>query len=118
MFRILLWLLVLGATVPASPWSAAYPRHIPLDSVWVVNEEHRAIDGAVYEARLRGQGREVLVGSSRAEGQIPADAVVDLPGLHCTLPADVAPGAYELVLTLKQGEKVLSENSYPLRVVE
>jgi hypothetical protein len=47
-----------------------------------------------------------------------ADSVADLPALRCTLPQDVVPGAYEIVLTLKEGEKVLSENAYPVTVVE
>jgi beta-mannosidase len=87
-------------------------------SVWVVNDEHRSLEGVTYEARLRGQGKEVSVGKHEAPVVLPADAVVDLPDLYCTMPNDVAPGAYELLLTLKQGEKVLSENAYPVTVVE
>jgi hypothetical protein len=34
------------------------------------------------------------------------------------LPAEVAPGAYDLVLLLKEGEQVLSENIYSVSVVE
>jgi beta-mannosidase len=86
--------------------------------VWVVNDEHRAIKGATYEARLRGQGKSVLLASGRATGDMAADSVADLPALRCTLPQDVVPGAYEIVLTVKEGEKVLSENAYPVTVVK
>jgi beta-mannosidase len=86
--------------------------------VWVVNDEHRAFEAVSYEARLRGQGREVPVGSGKTNAAIPPDAVTDLPDLYCTLPNDVAPGAYELVLVLKQGEKILSANVYRVTVVE
>jgi len=46
---------------------------------------------------------------------IPADGVVELPKLYCTLPAEVSPGGYQLVLTLKQGAKTLSEILIPSR---
>ena len=116
--------MLIGADLGKTVWSKG--KNLPEGAagagisvrLWVVNDEHRAIDGVACEVRLRGQGRDVLVGSSRVKVQIPADAVMDLPGLSCTLPAEVAPGAYELVLTLKQGEKVLSENSYSIAVVE
>jgi len=41
-----------------------------------------------------------------------------LPSLNCAPPADLQPGSYQLVLTLKQGDQVLSENTYPVTVVE
>lgn len=86
--------------------------------VWVVNDEHRILEGLTYEARLRGQGNEVRVATGKAQASVAADAVANLPGLWCHPPADLAPGDYELVLTLKQGERTLSENSYPVTVVE
>jgi hypothetical protein len=124
-------------------WSKGKNREAPVGlglalKVWVVNDEHRSIDGATYEARLRRQGTDmpgggpngvrpagtptqgsdVLVGSSKEPVSIAADTVQDLPELYCTLPDDTTPGAYELVLLLKQGDRLLSENVYPISVVE
>jgi beta-mannosidase len=112
--------------------------------IWVVNDEHHSIEGATFEARLRrrgaealgvgpigvrpagtaAQGSDVVVGCSlpaqagKEPVSIAADTVQDLPELYCTLPDDVAPGGYELVLLLKQGDRVISENLYPISVVE
>ena len=60
----------------------------------------------------------MLLASGKAKEAIPSDAVVQLPTFDSTLLNDISPGSYELVLTLKQGDKVLSENSYPVSVVE
>ena len=87
-------------------------------SVWVVNDEHRALEGVTYEARLRGQGRDAPLASHDSPVTLAADGVMDLPDLWCQPPAELPPGAYELLLRLKQGETVLSENAYPVSVVE
>jgi beta-mannosidase len=106
-----------------SVWSKGKSREAPVGlglalNVWVVNDEHHGIEGANYEVRLRGQGREVLVGSRKEPVGIAPDAVANLPSLYCTLPSAVAPGAYELVLVLKQGDRILSENVYAMSVAE
>jgi hypothetical protein len=84
----------------------------------VVNDEQRAIEGATCEAYLRAQGKDVRVGGRKEIATIPADSVADVGWLEFTVPAELAAGAYDLVLVLKQGERVLSENSYPVTVVE
>jgi hypothetical protein len=43
---------------------------------------------------------------------------MDFSWLGFHLPSDLAPGTYELVLTLKEGDRLLSENTYPVTVVE
>ncbi len=86
--------------------------------VWVVNDEHRTLEGLTYDARLKGHDREALVGSHGSPVSVASDQVADLPDLSCQPPADFAPGEYQLVLTLKQGDRVLSENTYPVTVVE
>jgi beta-mannosidase len=86
--------------------------------VWVVNDEHQAIEGVTYEARLRGHGREASVASHSTPIALPADGVANLPGLSCKPPAGFSPGDYDLVLILKQGDRVLSENTYPVTLVE
>jgi len=58
------------------------------------------------------------VGASKKIETISADSVAEVAWLEFPIPTQVAPGAYELVLLLKQGEQVLSENSYPVTVVE
>jgi len=112
-------------------WSKGKSREAPVGlglalKVWVVNDEHRTIEGATYEAWLRGvgpngvrpQGPGVPIGKMKEQVSIAADSVVSLPTLYCTLPSDLAPGAYELVLVLKEGDRVTSENVYPVTVVE
>ena len=115
--------LLVGADLDTTVWSKG--KNLPVDvaggasaSVWVVNDEHRTIEGVVCEARLRGEGKDVPVGASKKIETIPADSVADVAWLEFPIPTQVAPGAYELVLLLKQGEQVLSENSYPVTVVE
>jgi len=116
--------VLIGADLGTTVWGKG--KNLPEDAVgtgaaarlWVVNDEHREIHGAICEARLRGQGGEVAVGTTKPENAIPADSVTDFSWLGFNLPADLAPGGYELVLTLKEGDRVLSENSYPVTVVE
>jgi beta-mannosidase len=117
--------VLIEAELPRSVWSkgkdpqrlAEVGSGIPLD-LWVVNDEHRELAGAAYEVRLRGQEKDFTLGSGKPKEAIPSDGVAHLPKLYCTLPADIAPGAYQLVLTLTQDSKVLSENTYSIAVVE
>ena len=125
--------VLVGADLSKTVWSKG--KNIPKDaavfggaSVWVVNDEHRTIEGVTCEARLRGQGKDVPVGGSspvasflggfKSMATLPADSVIELGWLGFDMPADLAPGAYELVLILKQGDRSLSENTYPVTVVE
>jgi len=121
--------VLIAADLDKTEWSKGKSGEAPVGlglalKLWVVNDEHHSIEGATFEARLRRQGVDVLVGSSlpaepgKEPLSIAADAVQDLPELYCTLPPDAAPGAYELVLLLKQGDRVVSENVYPMSVVE
>jgi len=90
---------------------------IPLD-LWVINDEHRALENVTYEVHLRGQGKDFALASEKAKEAIPSDGVLQLPKLYSTLPTETAPGGYQLVLTLKQDAKVLGENVYSVVVVE
>jgi hypothetical protein len=85
--------------------------------LWVVNDRHESIKAATYEARLRGNGQDLLVGKAEEPADLPADDVAELKNLYCTLPTQVEPGKYELALLLKTGDQVISENSYPVTVV-
>jgi hypothetical protein len=86
--------------------------------LWVVNDEHHPLEGTSYEIGLRRKGVDISLARGDVKETIPADGVAQLPKLYCTVPKDSAPGAYELVLTLKQGDKMLSENTYPAAIVE
>jgi hypothetical protein len=86
--------------------------------VWIVNDEHQALDGLLCEAYLRASGKEVLVARRDRLASVPEDSVADVGWLGFKLPPAVAPGGYELVLLLKQGDRTLSENTYPVTVVE
>ncbi|MBZ5562155.1 MAG: beta-galactosidase [Acidobacteriia bacterium] len=86
--------------------------------VWVVNDEHHGFEGLTYEASLKGHGREISAGRHDSPVTVAADQVTGLPELSCNPPAGLAPGEYELVLTLRQGNRVVSENTYPVTVVE
>jgi beta-mannosidase len=117
--------VLIEADLDRAVWSRGKdPQHlaevglsVPL-GLWVINDEHQALAGAAYEVHLRGQGKDFALGSEALKEAIPADGVVELPKLYCTLPAEVSPGGYQLVLTLKQGAKTLSENTYSIAVVE
>ena len=116
--------VLVGADLEKTVWSKG--KNLPADvaggeasaSLWVVNDEHRALEGVICEAWLRGNGQDALVGSRNELAVIPADSVAEIGWLGFKLPTDIAPGPYELVLRLKQGEHVLSENTYALTVVE
>ncbi|MEJ2008919.1 MAG: glycoside hydrolase family 2 TIM barrel-domain containing protein, partial [Acidobacteriota bacterium] len=85
---------------------------------WVVNDRLEDVEGVTCEARLRGQGQEQMVGKSAAPVKLDADSVADLAGLWCTVPGGLKNGPYELVLTLKQGNRTISENHYEVTVVD
>jgi beta-mannosidase len=116
--------VLIGADLAKTTWGKG--KNLPEDAagagasarLWVVNDEHREIQGAICEARLRGQGRDVAVGTAKPKDAIPADSVMDFSRLAIHLPSDLPPGDYELVLTLKEGERILSENSYPVTLAE
>ena len=116
--------VLIGADLEKTVWSKG--KNLPQDaggaganaSLWVVNDEQRAIEGATCEAYLRAQGKDVRVGGRKEIATIPADSVADVGWLEFTAPAELGAGAYDLVLVLKRGERVLSENSYPVTVVE
>jgi beta-mannosidase len=117
--------VLIGADLDRTIWSEGKNIHnlsatglgASLD-IWVVNDEHRAITGATYEGHLRGQGKDVPVCASPKPVDIGPDSVMSLPGLTCAPPADVPPGSYDVVLTLKQGDQTLSENTYAVTVVD
>lgn len=85
---------------------------------WVVNDRLEGIEDVTCEASLRGQGQEHIVGKSAAPVKIEADSAADLPSLRCTIPRDLGTGAYELMLTLKQAGKTISQNYYSISVVK
>ena len=96
-----------------------YPE-IPDSTVqpWVVNDRREELTNLTYEAHLRGNGADVLVASGAQQVTIPPDSSVDLPTLHCHAPSTLKVGEYELILVLKQGNQVLSENSYKVQIVD
>jgi len=94
--------------------------------IWVISDRHEPIGQISYEAHLRGNGQDLVVGKNRdkddqgkdkAPIELQADSVVQLENLYCTLPPGTATGKYELALLLKSGGQVISENSYPVTVV-
>lgn len=116
--------VLVGADLGKTVWSKG--KNLPAEAasgevsaaIWVVNDEHRTLEGVTCEAHLRGQGKNIRVGASGKPGTIAEDSVTDFTWLEFRLPAEVTPGSYNLILLLKQGERVLSENSYPVTVVE
>jgi beta-mannosidase len=117
--------MLIGADLDRTIWSKGKNVHNISETglaayldMWVVNDEHRAIVGATYEGHLKGQGQDSSVCAYQKPVDISADSVALLPSLTCAPPADLPPGSYQLVLTLKQGDQVLSENTYPVTVVE
>lgn len=117
--------VLIGADLDRTVWSKGkYIHHegstglgASLD-MWVVNDEHRTIAGATYEAHLRGGGKDAVVCGASKPGNIGPDSVMSLPALTCAPPPDLPAGPYNLVLTLSQGSQILSENSYPVTVIE
>jgi beta-mannosidase len=117
--------VLIGADLERTIWSKGKNVHNLSETslacyldMWVVNDEHRAITGATYEGHLKGQGQDSSACASQKPVDISPDSVMTLPALTCAPPADFPPGSYQLVLTLKQGDQVLCENTYPVRVVE
>jgi len=116
--------VLVGADLGKTVWSKG--KNLPAEvaggeasaAIWVVNDEHRALEGVMCEAHLRGQGKNIRVGGSVKPGTIAEDSATDFAWLEFRLPAEVTPGSYDLILLLKQGDRVLSENSYPVTVVE
>jgi beta-mannosidase len=116
--------VLVGADLEKTVWSKG--KNLPADAanegasalVWIVNDLHQGLEGVTCEAYLRGGGKDVRVARGLKPASVPADSVVDADWLEFTLPAEVAPGEYDVVLLLKQGERTLSENTYPVRVVE
>jgi len=117
--------VLIGADLDRTIWSKGKNVHNLSETslacyldMWVVNDEHRAITGATYEGHLKGQGQDSSACASQKPVDISPDSVMTLPALTCAPPADFPPGSYQLVLTLKQGDQVLCENTYPVTVVE
>jgi beta-mannosidase len=87
-------------------------------SPWAVNDQHRIIEDVTYEARLQGPGGTAVIGTGRASAPLAADSVTTLPGVDCQAPPKLPPGRYDLVLTLKEGSRTLSENFYEVTVTD
>lgn len=85
---------------------------------WVVNDKQEPIPGVTCQVLLSSGGKEVIVGSTSAATDIPADGVIDLPSVGCAPPSSLAAGDYELILVLKQRDQVISRNSYGVTVAE
>jgi beta-mannosidase len=117
--------VLIGADLDRTVWSKGKHVHNASENgleaflnMWVVNDQHRAITGATYEGRLQGHGNDAPICTTQKPVDIKPDSVLPLPGLSCTPTADIPPGSYDVVLTLKQDGQVLSENSYAVTVVE
>jgi beta-mannosidase len=85
---------------------------------WVVNDLHELFKNVSLEIKLENGERSFKVEQSSEDIEIPPDSVIHLPAVHYNLPEDAAAGNYVLVLRLNQGTQKLSENSYPVMVVE
>jgi hypothetical protein len=84
---------------------------------WVVNDTHRLLEGCTYSVSLKGAGSTIDFACDEPF-DIPPDAMaLHAPSLTVPIPDDTLPGEYEIVLMLKQGQEILSVNSYPLELV-
>lgn len=117
--------VLIGAELDRVAWSKGIlgPRHVggPRPETirpWVVNDRLEEVEYVTCEASLRGKGQEHIVGKSAAPVKLEPDSVTDLPALRCIVPEDSEPGDYELVLTLRQEGKAISQNSYSISVVK
>lgn len=115
--------VLISADLDKRSWSLGSPKSsasvgLGLSAqIWIINDQHAPIAGATYEARLRGENVNQLVGSSEKPVTVPADDVLRADTLDCTLPKNVEPGAYDFVVTLTAGGQVVSQNSYTITVV-
>jgi beta-mannosidase len=115
--------VLIEADVSKRVWSLGKPNaDAPIGlslsaSIWIVNDTHAPIKAATYEAHLHRGDQDAIVGKSEKPIDIPADEVIKAETIYCTLPTNLAPGAYELVLTLTANGEPLSRNSYPITIV-
>ncbi|MGE5109975.1 MAG: glycoside hydrolase family 2 protein [Acidobacteriaceae bacterium] len=85
--------------------------------VWIINDNHSAIEGATYEAHLRRGDQDFVIAKSEKPVNVPADDVIRAETLYGALPQNAEPGAYDLLLTLSAKGQVISRNSYPVTVM-
>jgi hypothetical protein len=83
---------------------------------WLVNDRHAALAGCQLQVRLQRAG-ESAVTEQIDLAEIAADSVTTLGIVTLQLPPDLRLGTYELELTLRQQAEVLSQNSYPIKIV-
>ena len=83
---------------------------------WIVNDRHDAFAGCRSAVAIEGPGGRFEFAADEAF-DVPPDGVVKrAPAITCAVPSDLAPGDYRLILTLAQGEELLSRNTYDLSV--
>ncbi len=115
--------VLISADLDRQNWSrglpnSAAPVGLGLSAqVWIINDQHLPIQEASYEAALRNNSVDVVIGKSEKPTTVSADDVLRAETLYCTLPADVEPGSYDFVLRLKAGGRIISENSYAVNIV-
>lgn len=82
---------------------------------WLVNDLHTTLEGCQLTVHLRCG--DAVVAATHPLPTIAADAVADLGVITLPLSPDLPLGAYDLELTVHQGEAVISQNCYAIEVV-
>lgn len=94
----------------------SHPRPLVI-APWVVNDRHEPLRGCQYSVLLAGAGGSFEF-TTPEPFDVPADGVLKAaPRIVADLPGNLPTGRYEVSLTLKRGDEVLSRNSYALNIV-
>lgn len=85
---------------------------------WVVNDRHERLSGCSFRVRISGASGVFEIASSPTF-DLPADSIVERTSSAFWLPPDdLAPGVYEIALTLFDSkDEVISENQYEIEMV-
>ena len=84
---------------------------------WVVNDTHSLLENCTYSVSLKGAGTPLEFTCDEPFDIPPDSMALHAPGMTVPIPDDALPGEYQVVITLKQGQEILSVNSYPLELV-
>jgi beta-mannosidase len=83
---------------------------------WVVNDRHVSFPSCRYTVSVQGPGRSFEFHCHQLF-EVQADSVVkQAPAVSCDLPSDLAPGDYQIGISLWQNDDVLSRNAYRVAV--
>ncbi len=90
-----------------------HPRPIIINP-WVVNDMHHALKSCTYSVRIKNVPTNIEEIQDNTF-DIPMDGVLErAPGI--SISTEIKPGEYELVLTLRESGKEISQNSYDIRI--